>query len=157
MSETEEAEREPPFEAVEAFIGDTITVQLKNEQRIHGTLDGYDQHLNLVLTTSDGPRATEQQDTTTGDGRLVIRGGAVVSITEPPTHGAGLTALENRLTDQGLDVRRDETAPALIVTKLGQEYRVRPNGTIDGDGPHYQQIKHLVTGEGGEPSGGTAE
>lgn len=157
MSETEEDKREPPFEAVEACIGDPVTVQLKNEQRIHGTLDGYDEHLNLVLTTSDGPRATEQQDATTGDGQLVIRGGAVVSITEPPTHGAGLTALENRLSDQGLDVQRDETDPTLIVTKLGHEYRVRPDGTIDGDGPHSQQIKQLVTGEGGEPSGGTDE
>lgn len=157
MSETEEAVREAPFEAVEACIGDTITVQLKTEQRIHGTLDSYDEHLNLVLNTSDGPTATDQQDDTTGDGRLVIRGGAVVSITEPPTHGEGLTTLENRLTDQGLDVQRDETAPALIITKLGHEYRVRPDGTIDGDGPHAQQIKHIATDEDSEPSGEPAE
>lgn len=78
-----------PLDAVEATVGEVVTIQLKNELVVHGTLEGYDQHLNVVLSNvenSPAATATDEQAPTTGEGMLVIRGQMVVSITQPPTH-----------------------------------------------------------------------
>lgn len=171
-----------PLDVVETTLGEAVTVQLKDGQTVHGTLEGYDQHLNLVLSgTDDSPAATtiDDQAPDTGDDRLVVRGQMVVTITQPPTtpetseatgtddpthaeettesdadnyetppedadtRAADLAALHERLTDHGLDVQSADNEQSLIVTKLGQEYRVRP-GEVVGDGPHRQQIEALV-------------
>lgn len=54
-----------PLDVLEASLGETVSVQLKDGEQIDGTLSGYDQHMNLVI---DG------EDTT------IIRGDNVVSI-----------------------------------------------------------------------------
>lgn len=81
MSEPESA---APLDVVEATVGEAVTIHLKNEQAVHGRLEGYDQHLNVVLSTvetSPTPTPTDEQAPTTGEGMLVIRGQMVVSIT----------------------------------------------------------------------------
>lgn len=90
-----------PLDVVEATVGETVTVQLKNEQAVHGTLEGYDQHLNVVLSkveNSPAANAANEQTPTTGKGMLVIRGQMVLSITQPPTttDSSETTTTDNR-------------------------------------------------------------
>lgn len=83
-----ESESAAPVNVVEATVGETVTVQLKNEQAVNGTLEGYDQYLNVVLSNvENSPAATaaNEQAPDAGNGMLVIRGQMVVSITQPPT------------------------------------------------------------------------
>ena len=54
-----------PLDVLEASLGDSVTVRLKDGEIFEGELTGYDQHMNLVI---------EDEDTT------IIRGDNVVSI-----------------------------------------------------------------------------
>ncbi|MCU4799119.1 Small nuclear ribonucleoprotein, LSM family [Halomicrobium zhouii] len=54
-----------PLDVLEASLGETVTVSLKDGEVFEGELSGYDQHMNLVI---------EGEDTT------IIRGDNVVSI-----------------------------------------------------------------------------
>ena len=55
--------------------GDPVLVRLKDGEEYRGTLAGYDQHMNLVLTAPErGEGETDVEDTT------VIRGDNVVTI-----------------------------------------------------------------------------
>ncbi|MFC6965245.1 LSM domain-containing protein [Halocatena marina] len=75
-----------PFDILDITIGNEVTVMVKTGEAVHGTLAGYDQHLNITLTgVDDCPMATATDDQTTGsrDELLVIRGQMVVSIAQP--------------------------------------------------------------------------
>jgi small nuclear ribonucleoprotein len=54
-----------PLDVLEASLGNSVTVRLKDGEIFEGELTGYDQHMNLVI---------EDEDTT------IIRGDNVVSI-----------------------------------------------------------------------------
>jgi small nuclear ribonucleoprotein len=56
-----------PLDVLDASVGETVAVQLKDGETYEGLLTGYDQHMNLVI---------ESEDNTT-----IIRGDNVVSIT----------------------------------------------------------------------------
>ncbi|NHN40734.1 Like-Sm ribonucleoprotein core [Halorubellus sp. JP-L1] len=56
-----------PLDVLDAAVGTTVSVRLKDGEEHEGTLTGYDQHMNLVI---------ESDDNTT-----IIRGDNVVSIT----------------------------------------------------------------------------
>ncbi len=55
-----------PLDVLEATLEESVTVALKDGETVTGVLEGYDQHMNLVLSGAE--------DTT------VIRGDNVVSI-----------------------------------------------------------------------------
>ena len=68
-----------PLDTLEASLGASVTVELKDGRAFYGTLDGYDQHMNVVLVAPDAPTdletdAREIRDTT------IIRGDNVVRI-----------------------------------------------------------------------------
>ncbi|PSQ23663.1 Like-Sm ribonucleoprotein core [Halobacteriales archaeon QS_9_67_17] len=54
-----------PLDVLEATLDESVTVTLKGGDTVTGTLDGYDQHMNLVLE---------------GENTTIIRGDNVVSI-----------------------------------------------------------------------------
>jgi small nuclear ribonucleoprotein len=54
-----------PLDVLEATLDESVTVTLKGGNTVTGTLDGYDQHMNLVLE---------------GENTTIIRGDNVVSI-----------------------------------------------------------------------------
>lgn len=182
MSESESA---APLDVVEATVGEAVTIRLKDEQMVYGMLEGYDEHLNVVLSnveTNPAAPPTDEQASETGEGMLVIRGQMVVTITQPPAtpdtseatgtddhvraekatdsdtdddeatiedtdpRGAALAALHERLTNHGLDVQTADDDQLLIVEKLGVTYHIRPDRSIEGNGPHREQIERLVTG-----------
>jgi small nuclear ribonucleoprotein len=71
-----------PLDVLEATLGDSVTVRLKDGATYTGELGGYDQHLNVVLD----PAAGEAEEPTFGESEAVesttiIRGDNVVSIT----------------------------------------------------------------------------
>jgi len=68
---------EEPLEALEATVGEPVTVKLKDGTTYHGSLTGFDQHMNLVLTAAE---ADADPDAETVDNTTVIRGDNVVSI-----------------------------------------------------------------------------
>lgn len=55
-----------PLDVLEATLGAEVTVTLKDGESHEGVLEGYDQHMNLVLDD--------------GDNTTIIRGDNVVSI-----------------------------------------------------------------------------
>lgn len=72
-----------PLDVLETALDEVVTVRLKDGSAYHGSLVGYDQHLNLVLDevgpTSEGPPAFERRIERV-EGTIVIRGDNVVSI-----------------------------------------------------------------------------
>ncbi|MFB6196351.1 MAG: LSM domain-containing protein [Haloplanus sp.] len=71
-----------PLDVLEASLDEDVTVHLKDGRAFHGTLGGYDQHMNVVLEPVDeigegvlGEFEVEQIDNTT-----IIRGDNVVTI-----------------------------------------------------------------------------
>ncbi|WP_255195755.1 LSM domain-containing protein [Halorarius litoreus] len=54
-----------PLDVLEATLGEEVTVTLKGDTNVSGTLTGYDQHMNLVIE---------------GENTTIIRGDNVVSI-----------------------------------------------------------------------------
>ena len=55
-----------PLDVLEATLGESVAVRLKDGEIYTGSLAGYDQHMNLVLE---------------GENRTIIRGDNVVTIT----------------------------------------------------------------------------
>lgn len=74
-----------PLDALEASLGETVTVHLKDGTAYHGTLSGYDQHMNLVLESAGtGPEEPVPEDLRAAEqveDIIIIRGDNVVTIT----------------------------------------------------------------------------
>jgi small nuclear ribonucleoprotein len=68
-----------PLDALEASLGDAVTVELKDGRAFHGRLDGYDQHMNVVLVPVEGGEAAEMDARLVRD-TTIIRGDNVVTI-----------------------------------------------------------------------------
>ena len=66
-----------PLDALDAAVGEPVTVKLKAGSTFYGTLESYDQHMNLVLASPDGDAGPGLE---TVDNTTVIRGDNVVSI-----------------------------------------------------------------------------
>lgn len=66
---------------LEESIGKTVLIRLRGGKSLRGKLEGFDQHLNLVLD--------EAEDLTHADdvkklGLIIVRGDNVVMISPPP-------------------------------------------------------------------------
>ncbi len=161
-----------PLATLEDTLGNPVTVRTKAGQLIDGTLAGYDEHLNLTLEA--GP-ATDDYDTEDdprlirGNRVVAITHPPIErdSIADepgttrdsddehdPPTRAAdasdrkpspALGALKAQLDAKNLTVDVDPTGETLVVTKLGQEYRIHPDGTVEGDGLHRKHLEQLLT------------
>ncbi|WP_049997461.1 LSM domain-containing protein [Halococcus sediminicola] len=72
-----------PLDVLEATLGDSVTVRLKDGATYTGDLGGYDQHLNVVLDPASGdPDSTVEEGTSEAvESTTIIRGDNVVSIT----------------------------------------------------------------------------
>jgi small nuclear ribonucleoprotein len=68
-----------PLDALEASLGDAVTVELKDGRAFHGRLDGYDQHMNVVLVPDETDETAEMDARLVRD-TTIIRGDNVVTI-----------------------------------------------------------------------------
>ncbi|MFQ6134684.1 MAG: LSM domain-containing protein [Nitrososphaerales archaeon] len=62
-------------------VGETVLIKLKGGKIIRGVLEGFDQHMNLVLKESE--EVTEEGSKNLGT--IVVRGDNVVLISPPPS------------------------------------------------------------------------
>ena len=68
-------------QVLEKSIGKTVLIKLRGGKTLRGLLEGYDQHVNLVLKDAEeisNPEQTEQI------GTIVLRGDNVIMISPPP-------------------------------------------------------------------------
>lgn len=72
-------------ELLQESLGKSIIVKLRGGAKIRGILDGYDLHLNLVLSDAEELKGNE----TTKLGLIVIRGDNVILISPPIEYKPG--------------------------------------------------------------------
>ncbi len=68
-----------PLDALEASLDDPVTVELKDGRAFHGRLDGYDQHMNVVLVDTVDTVEVDSDARRVRD-KTIIRGDNVVRI-----------------------------------------------------------------------------
>lgn len=62
-------------------LGKVVLIKLKGGKVIRGTLQGFDQHMNLLLESSE---EIQEEGNTTSLGTIVVRGDNVIMISPPP-------------------------------------------------------------------------
>lgn len=70
-----------PLDVLEATLGESVTVRLKDGATYIGELGGYDQHLNVVLEPAAVESAPAADGSETVENTTIIRGDNVISIT----------------------------------------------------------------------------
>jgi small nuclear ribonucleoprotein len=68
-----------PQDVLEMSLHSPVVVRLKDGRAYHGSLAGYDEHMNVVLGPSDVEMGPDTEATAVGD-TIVIRGDNVVTI-----------------------------------------------------------------------------
>jgi len=72
--------RDKVIKILEENLGKTVLVRLKNRRRLRGRLEGFDEHLNLVLrNTEDINDAANIKKL----GSIILRGDNIVTILPP--------------------------------------------------------------------------
>jgi small nuclear ribonucleoprotein len=66
---------------LERSIGKTVLIKLRGGRTIRGLLEGYDQHVNLVLKDVDD---ISNPENTVHIGTIVLRGDNVIMLSPPP-------------------------------------------------------------------------
>lgn len=72
---------EMTMEILEQNLGKTVLVKLKGGRSLRGRLQGFDQHLNLVLEDTEN---TSDIENVKKLGLIIVRGDNVVLISPPP-------------------------------------------------------------------------
>lgn len=67
--------------ALEESVGKVVLIKLKGGKVIRGLLDGFDQHMNLLLENSE---EIADDNSTSPLGKIVLRGDNVVIISPAP-------------------------------------------------------------------------
>ena len=66
---------------LEESLGKTVLIKLRGNRKLRGKLDGFDQHMNLVLEEAED---ISTQENTLKLGRIIVRGDNVILISPPP-------------------------------------------------------------------------
>ncbi len=66
---------------LEESLGKKVLIKLRGNRRLRGTLEGFDQHLNLVLEDAED---ISDMDNVLKLGRIIVRGDNVIIISPPP-------------------------------------------------------------------------
>ena len=72
---------EAAIKILEDSLGKTVLVRLKGGRSLRGKLQGYDQHMNLVLEEADD---ISDPNNSTRIGTIVVRGDNVIILSPPP-------------------------------------------------------------------------
>lgn len=68
-------------EVLERSVGKVVLVRLRGGTNLRGKLEGFDQHMNLVLVDTEDVSVS---DDVKGLGTIILRGDNVVMISPPP-------------------------------------------------------------------------
>jgi len=66
---------------LEESLGKTVLIKLRGNRKLRGKLEGFDQHMNLVLEDAED---ISTPDKTLKLGRIIVRGDNVILISPPP-------------------------------------------------------------------------
>ncbi len=66
---------------LERSIGKTVLIKLRGGNSLRGTLEGFDQHVNLVLKDAENISDPEKVKSI---GTIILRGDNVIMISPPP-------------------------------------------------------------------------
>jgi small nuclear ribonucleoprotein len=66
---------------LERSIGKTVLIKLRGGNSLRGTLEGFDQHVNLVLKDAENISDPERVKSI---GTIILRGDNVIMISPPP-------------------------------------------------------------------------
>jgi len=69
-------------EVLERSVGKVVLVRLRGGTNLRGKLDGFDQHMNLVLVDAEDVSVSDDVKKL---GTIVLRGDNVVMISPPPS------------------------------------------------------------------------
>ena len=68
-------------QVLESSIGKTVLIKLRGGRTLRGTLEGFDQHVNLVLKDAENVSDPESVEMI---GTIILRGDNVIMISPPP-------------------------------------------------------------------------
>lgn len=68
-------------EVLERNLGKTVLIKLRGGRTMRGTLEGFDQHVNLVLKDAENISDPENVESI---GTIILRGDNVIMISPPP-------------------------------------------------------------------------
>lgn len=67
---------------LETSMGKVVLIKLKGGKVIRGSLQGYDQHMNLALEKAE---EVSEDGNSTSLGTLIVRGDNIIMISPPPS------------------------------------------------------------------------
>ncbi|MCP8314380.1 MAG: RNA-binding protein [archaeon] len=69
------------IKVLDESLGKVVLIKLKGGKVIRGTLQGFDQHMNLLL---EGSEEIQEEGNTNVLGTIIVRGDNVIMISPPP-------------------------------------------------------------------------
>ena len=68
-------------EVLERSLGKTVLIKVRGNKTLRGTLEGFDQHVNLVLKDAEN---VSNPENVVQIGTIVLRGDNVIMVSPPP-------------------------------------------------------------------------
>src|SRR5699024_3523754 len=113
---------------------------------------------SIEQSETDGEQEAQSDERTSEESSLVDKNEETASTDEEPAiddnsesdsqtesePSAALVALKETLTERGVSAEIDTDGETVTAEKLGVTYHVKPEGVIDGDGPHREQIEQIA-------------
>jgi hypothetical protein len=88
-----------------------------------------------TVSTDDGPAIDDDNESDSQTGS---------ESESEPEPSAALVTLKETLAERGVSAEIDTDGETVTAEKLGVTYRVKPEGVIEGDGPHREQIERIA-------------
>lgn len=100
---------------------------------------------SAIDSDSDPDPDPEPEDESERDSEDASEGDTETGTETAPEPPAAVRALEQRLTEGGMDTDIEDNGQIVRATKLGETYRVRPDEVVEGEGVLRNHLEEIVT------------